>query len=154
MKKYLRERGDMVLVILHAKVAQKSYGSEKRFFCPPPSVYLLGDGWRKKQEQIVRDGESEQGSQLCAFIGIGNSDQEMQQLDFNGKLEMEKQQRTQVENLARAGCLSDDAKHRITSAPGIVHMCYPPSAPLGPPLPPPLRIVHWFSCKRYTSSGN
>nr|XP_042908440.1 recombining binding protein suppressor of hairless-like [Parasteatoda tepidariorum] len=85
MKKYLRERGDMVLVILHAKVAQKSYGSEKRFFCRPPSVYLLGDGWRKKQEQIVRDGESEQGSQLCAFIGIGNSDQEMQQLDFNGK---------------------------------------------------------------------
>ena len=35
---------------------------------------------------MVRDGESEQGSQLCAFIGIGNSDQEMQQLDFNGKV--------------------------------------------------------------------
>ena len=26
MKKYLRERGDMVIVMLHAKVAQKSYG--------------------------------------------------------------------------------------------------------------------------------
>ena len=28
MKKYLRERGDMVIVMLHAKVAQKSYGKQ------------------------------------------------------------------------------------------------------------------------------
>lgn len=30
MRKYLRDPGNQVLVILHAKVAQKSYGNEKR----------------------------------------------------------------------------------------------------------------------------
>eukprot|EP00069_Balaena_mysticetus_P002383 bmy_15965T0 len=39
----------------------------------------------KKKEQMERDGCSEQESQPCAFIGIGNSDQEMQQLNLEGK---------------------------------------------------------------------
>lgn len=47
----------------------------------------MGSGWKKKKEQMERDGCSEQESQPCAFIGIGNSDQEMQQLNLEGKVE-------------------------------------------------------------------
>ena len=45
----------------------------------------MGSGWKKKKEQMERDGCSEQESQPCAFIGIGNSDQEMQQLNLEEK---------------------------------------------------------------------
>ena len=40
MLKYLREKPDHTLVILHAKVAQKSYGNEKRWAASLRSCYL------------------------------------------------------------------------------------------------------------------
>nr|XP_046189240.1 uncharacterized protein LOC124018034 [Oncorhynchus gorbuscha] len=45
----------------------------------------MGCGWKKKTEEMEREGCSEQEAQPCAFIGIGNSDQEMQQLNIEGK---------------------------------------------------------------------
>lgn len=127
---------DQSVTILHAKVAQKSYGNEKRFFCPPPCVYLMGSGWKKKKEQMERDGCSEQESQPCAFIGIGNSDQEMQQLNLEGK------------NYCTAKTLyisdSDKRKHFMLS----VKMFYGNSADIGVFLSKRIKVISKPSKKK------
>lgn len=120
MRHYMQHREyDMRLIILHAKVAQKSYGNEKRFFCPPPCIYMLGGGWKHRQDRMLHEGESEQNSQIQARIVISNSDQVPSDLDFAGK------------NYCAAKTLfisdSDKRKHFVLS----VNMFYPNAGDLG-----------------------
>ncbi|CAO3662129.1 unnamed protein product [Rhizopus stolonifer] len=37
--------GERTIMLLTSKVAQKSYGTEKRFLCPPPATILKGNHW-------------------------------------------------------------------------------------------------------------
>ncbi|KAF9819934.1 hypothetical protein IEO21_01795 [Rhodonia placenta] len=41
------------VICLHAAVAQKSYGTEKRFLCPPPVVHIEGPVWNMKNQQLA-----------------------------------------------------------------------------------------------------
>ncbi|EPT05001.1 hypothetical protein FOMPIDRAFT_136788 [Fomitopsis schrenkii] len=51
--------GERTVIVMSSKVAQKSYGTEKRFLCPPPTAIMIGNSW---WSDVVRRGEE---AKLC-----------------------------------------------------------------------------------------
>lgn len=49
------------VICLHAAVAQKSYGNEKRFLCPPPVVHIEGPVWQMRSQNLSMAVVSETG---------------------------------------------------------------------------------------------
>ncbi|KAF6763111.1 jkappa-recombination signal binding protein [Ephemerocybe angulata] len=46
--------GERTIIVMSSKVAQKSYGTEKRFLCPPPTAIMIGNSW---WSDVIRRGE-------------------------------------------------------------------------------------------------
>ncbi|XP_031694513.1 recombining binding protein suppressor of hairless-like protein, partial [Anarrhichthys ocellatus] len=101
---------DQSVTILHARVAQKSYGNEKRFFCPPPCVYISGDGWRVMQDHLKAAGRGgDSVYRLCGYMCLDSS---VQSLADSFKLAFNKQPDSRMFASAKSLFISDQDKRK------------------------------------------
>ncbi|XP_029358217.1 recombining binding protein suppressor of hairless-like protein [Echeneis naucrates] len=100
---------DQSIMILHAKVAQKSYGNEKRFFCPPPCVYISGHGWRVMQDHLKAAGFGDSVYRVCGYMCLDNATQS--QTD-TFKLIFDQQPNSKMFACAKSLFISDQDKRK------------------------------------------
>ncbi|KAJ1796448.1 hypothetical protein LPJ59_003742, partial [Coemansia sp. RSA 2399] len=74
--------GSKVMMVLTSKVAQKSYGTEKRFLCPPPTILMFGTSWQlptlNSSDGSVQATNNSSGDMLSAMprisVSVSSSD--------------------------------------------------------------------------------
>ncbi|KAI0305452.1 LAG1-DNAbind-domain-containing protein [Multifurca ochricompacta] len=59
--------GERTIIVMSSKVAQKSYGTEKRFLCPPPTAIMIGNSW---WSDVMRRGEEPKLSPPRVIVSI------------------------------------------------------------------------------------
>ncbi|EIM81224.1 LAG1-DNAbind-domain-containing protein [Stereum hirsutum FP-91666 SS1] len=59
--------GERTVIVMSSKVAQKSYGTEKRFLCPPPTAIMIGNSW---WSDVMRRGEDPKLSPPRVIVSI------------------------------------------------------------------------------------
>uniref|UniRef100_A0A8C8RJE5 Recombination signal binding protein for immunoglobulin kappa J region like n=1 Tax=Pelusios castaneus TaxID=367368 RepID=A0A8C8RJE5_9SAUR len=100
VRKYLQLPADQTVLILHAKVAQKSYGSEKSCWCPSRECFSFSFPARDLGEASFR---------VCGYMGldsVGSSHMETQKLNF------EEQSDSKEFSCAKALYISDTEKRK------------------------------------------